>query len=155
MVDEVKSVFADLGFDEIEAARFDIMSDLLTMIRDEITSHSWTQAQSADRLGWHQPRVSQLMTGKLHQFSLDSLFEAAKRLGLHVGLESAPREQEFDCRPVADDLPSLFASSMHFGGVESWQGVLTPYTEDVRNVRPRASTSTSTGSKFEDAPLAA
>jgi predicted XRE-type DNA-binding protein len=139
---KVNSVFEDLGFDEAEAARLNVMSDLLTMIREEIASEGWTQTQAASRLRWHQPRVSDLLAGKLHKFSLDALFEAATRLGLQVSLESQPNEHEdgfeedvrFELpdifapantleRPTNQELRALLRPAMHVDGATSIFGV--------------------------------
>jgi predicted XRE-type DNA-binding protein len=45
-----------------------------------------TQAKAAKRLGVTQPRVSDLMRGKIDLFGLDALVNLATAVGLKVGL---------------------------------------------------------------------
>jgi predicted XRE-type DNA-binding protein len=46
-----------------------------------------TQAQAADRLGLTQPRLNDLLRGRINRFSLDALIGLAKRAGLTVRME--------------------------------------------------------------------
>lgn len=57
-----------------------LMMDLEAFIR----SQGWTQAEAARRLGVTQPRVSDLLRGKINLFSLDALVVMAAAAGLHV-----------------------------------------------------------------------
>jgi predicted XRE-type DNA-binding protein len=45
-----------------------------------------TQARAAASLGLTQPRLNALLKGKINQFSLDALVNAATRAGLQVDL---------------------------------------------------------------------
>jgi predicted XRE-type DNA-binding protein len=58
------------------------------MIRIEefVERSGLTQARAARRLGLTQPRLNALLKGKIDQFSLDALVNAATRAGLHVDL---------------------------------------------------------------------
>ena len=49
--------------------------DLTIMIRDIIEQQNWTQAVAADKLGISQPRVSNLVNGKIEKFTLDNLLK--------------------------------------------------------------------------------
>jgi predicted XRE-type DNA-binding protein len=49
-----------------------------------IKRQKWTQAQAAEALGVTQPRVSNLMRGKINAFSLDLLVKMAAAAGLRV-----------------------------------------------------------------------
>ena len=75
-------VFADLGFSPDEAHNLRVRSRLATRLCAEIKSRGLTQVQAADWLGVRQPRVSDLVRGKLHLFSLDALVNMAGRAGL-------------------------------------------------------------------------
>lgn len=59
-----------------------LMMDLEAFIR----SQGWTQAEAeaARRLGVTQPRVSDLLRGKINLFSLDALVAMAAAAGLRV-----------------------------------------------------------------------
>lgn len=53
---------------------------------------TWDEAQTrvAARLGLTQPRLNALLKGRIEQFSLDALVNAATRAGLHVELRITP-----------------------------------------------------------------
>ncbi len=46
-----------------------------------------TQAQAANRLGVTQPRLNDLLRGRVERFSLDALVGLAERAGLAVRME--------------------------------------------------------------------
>lgn len=58
------------------------------MIRIEKTIRGWdvSQIEAARRLGITQPRVNDLLRGKIDKFSLDSLFDLARHAGLKVSV---------------------------------------------------------------------
>ncbi|MGH8963554.1 MAG: helix-turn-helix domain-containing protein, partial [Jatrophihabitantaceae bacterium] len=53
-------------------------------VAERIKAEAWTQKQAAVRLGVTQPRISDLMRGKIDLFSLDSLVNMVVAAGLHV-----------------------------------------------------------------------
>ena len=57
----------------------------------EIERRSLTQSRAAVLLGVTQPRISDLMRGKLELFSLDMLVEMAGRAGFKVGIKLSRR----------------------------------------------------------------
>lgn len=69
-----------------EAENMKLRSALMMRVTGHIRKKGWTQAAVAERLGVTQPRVSDLMRGKINLFSLDTLAEMATALGLHVEL---------------------------------------------------------------------
>ncbi len=74
-----------------EAANMRLRSQLLTAVEQEIRSWSLTQAKAAERLGVTQPRLNDLLRGKIAKFSLDALVDLSARAGLAVklGVEKA------------------------------------------------------------------
>lgn len=60
---------------------------LIDAIRRQIERRHWTQAQAAKRLGVTQPRISNLMRGRIDLFSLDSLLAMAHAAGLIVEMK--------------------------------------------------------------------
>jgi predicted XRE-type DNA-binding protein len=80
-------VFEDLGFTSNEAANLELRSAMMTRLISEIKKSGMTQAQAAKRLRITQPRVSDLMRGKLHLFSIDTLVAMLASLGLRVDLK--------------------------------------------------------------------
>ena len=81
------SIFQELGFDPYEAKRLERRTQLLYYVRDEINRRGWTQQDAAEALGVQQPRVSDLMRGRLHLFSIDMLLEMLDRLDYEVGFD--------------------------------------------------------------------
>lgn len=80
------SVFEDLGFSSSEAVNLRLRSAMMDALIEEIERRKLTQAQAAKRMGITQPRVSDLMRGKLHVFSIDTLIVLLAAMGLKVDL---------------------------------------------------------------------
>jgi predicted XRE-type DNA-binding protein len=55
-------------------------------VKDHLTQAGLARAQAAKQLGVTQPRVSDLLRGKIHLFSLNTLFNLAASAGLHIDL---------------------------------------------------------------------
>jgi predicted XRE-type DNA-binding protein len=79
-------VFADLGFAPAEAENLRIRSAMMRALVAHIRKEKLTQARAAERLGVSQPRVSDLMRGKIHLFSIDNLVVLLAAAGLRVDL---------------------------------------------------------------------
>ena len=56
-----------------------------------IESKKWTQVQTAKQCGITQPRVNDLLRGRISKFSLDALVNIATAIGqrVHIELEDA------------------------------------------------------------------
>ena len=78
------NVFEQIGFSANEAAHLQLRSAMMTRLIAEIEKQNLTQAAAARRMGITQPRVSDLMRGKLHLFSIDTLVALLSALGLRV-----------------------------------------------------------------------
>ena len=78
------NVFRDLGFSEEEAEHLVIRADLLIQIQKVVTARRLKQAPLAKLLQVSQPRVSDLMRGRLHLFSIEMLIDMLGRLGVQV-----------------------------------------------------------------------
>ena len=63
-----------------------LRAELMHRIRDRITARKVTQAAAARGLGVTQPRLNDLLRGRIDKFSLDALVEMAGRAGLSVRL---------------------------------------------------------------------
>lgn len=68
------------------AENMKLRSSLMIALKDRIAQKELTQAQAAKLLGITQPRVSDLMRGKINLFGLDTLVNMATRAGLKVEL---------------------------------------------------------------------
>lgn len=74
-----------------EAANLRVRSELMDKITALIEENGWTQVEAAKRCGVTQPRISDLLRGRISRFSLDALVNIATALGcrVHVELEAA------------------------------------------------------------------
>jgi len=74
-----------------EAANLKARSELMSQIAALVAARGWTQVEAARRCGVTQPRLNDLLRGRLSRFSLDALVNIAAALGcrVHVGLEAA------------------------------------------------------------------
>ncbi len=78
------NVFRDLGFSAEEAEHLLVRADLLIQLQKVLASRGLTQAKAAKILRVTQPRVSDLLRGRIDLFSTDSLIDMLARLGVHV-----------------------------------------------------------------------
>jgi len=85
------NVFADLGFQDAEERLLKVK--LATKIAQLIENKGWTQAQTAERTGLDQPKVSRLLRGQLSGFSADRLFAVLNRLGHSVEVRISAKER--------------------------------------------------------------
>ena len=83
-VQRFRSVWDAIENSPEEAANMKARSDVLTAIRDIIGGWKITQAAAARRLGISQPRLNDLLRGRIDKFSLDALMNLAARAGLAV-----------------------------------------------------------------------
>jgi predicted XRE-type DNA-binding protein len=61
----------------------------MVAIEDHIRASGWIQAEAGRRLGVTQPRISDLMRGKIDLFGLDTLVNMATAAGLRLELRVA------------------------------------------------------------------
>lgn len=83
------SVFHELVDTPEQAANLTARGLLMIAIEQRIREEGWTQAEAAKCLHVTQPRVSDLLNGKVSKFSLDALVNMLAPVGL-----------AFDVRPV-------------------------------------------------------
>ena len=67
-----------------EAANLSLRSDLMDQITEIIKAAGWTQAEAAVHCGVTQPRINDLLRGRISRFSLDALVNIASALGRRV-----------------------------------------------------------------------
>ena len=78
------NVFRDIGFGEVEAENLKLRSDLMIRIEKYVKQSGMTQAEAARELGITQPRLNQLLKGKIQLFSLDALVNMLAGAGMRV-----------------------------------------------------------------------
>ena len=78
------NVFRDLGFSKDEAENLKIRTDLMIRISKLIDTRRLTQAQAASLFKVTQPRISDLVRGKIDRFSIDTLVAMLSHAGVAV-----------------------------------------------------------------------
>jgi predicted XRE-type DNA-binding protein len=81
------SVWDALEDSPAEAANMRLRSELMIAIKQAVKSWDVTQAAAARRLEVTQPRLNDLLRGRINNFSLDALIVLAARAGLAVRMQ--------------------------------------------------------------------
>ena len=72
-----------------QAENMKLRSALMMALKDHIASEGLSQGRAAKVFGVTQPRVSDLMRGKIELFGLDTLVNMLAAAGLHVEVHVA------------------------------------------------------------------
>jgi predicted XRE-type DNA-binding protein len=72
-----------------QAENMKLRSALMMALKDHIANEGLSQSQAAKVFGVTQPRVSDLMRGKIELFGLDTLVNMLAAAGLHVEVHVA------------------------------------------------------------------
>lgn len=84
------SVWDALADTPEQAANLQARAELMRQIASIIKTNEWKQAEAATRCGVTQPRINDLLRGRVSRFSLDALVNIATALGRRVHLELEP-----------------------------------------------------------------
>lgn len=84
------NIFLDIGFDPDEAANLLVRTDLMIDIAQIIKSRGLKQKDAAKLFGVSQPRISEVMRGKIDAFTIDSLVNMLGNAGMRVTVAVAP-----------------------------------------------------------------
>lgn len=79
-------MFADLRFTPEEAKNLKVRAQLMDEVRRLIVARGLTQAQAGALLGVAQPRISDLMRGKIGLFTIDALVNMLAHAGVGVSV---------------------------------------------------------------------
>lgn len=60
-----------------------LRANIMNQLREHVTAQSWRQIDAAEHLGVTQPRIPDLMRGRISQFSIDALIEMASTASIH------------------------------------------------------------------------
>lgn len=83
----VLTVYGDALEDSAgQAENMKLRAELMTQIRDYVEGLNMTQQAAARSLGLTQPRLSDLLRGRLDRFSLDMLVNVLARAGKYVNV---------------------------------------------------------------------
>jgi len=80
------NVFRDLGFSPDEAESLKVRADLMLNLQKAIGARKLKQGDAAELLGVSQPRVSDLMRGRIDLFSTETLIDMLAKLGIRTKL---------------------------------------------------------------------
>jgi len=80
------NVFRDIGFPPEEAQNLQLRSELMTRVERFVKRAGVTQTEAARALGITQPRLNDLLRGKIDKFSLDALVNMLGHAGMRVEL---------------------------------------------------------------------
>ena len=85
------SVWDALADTPEESANLRIRAELMRQIVVIVKKNGWTQAEAAQRCGITQPRMNDLLRGRISRFSLDALVNVATAIGrrVRVNVEAA------------------------------------------------------------------
>ena len=83
-IESYASVWDALADTPAEAANLRLRSALMRQIAEIVKKSGWTQAEAAERCGVTQPRINDLLRGRIARFSLDALVNIASALGRKV-----------------------------------------------------------------------
>lgn len=87
------NVFTDLGFEPEQALNLKVRADLMIEISKMIDEQGLTQTAAAKLLKVTQPRISDLVRGKIDRFSVDSLIEMLGHAGASVSFKVMARDK--------------------------------------------------------------
>jgi predicted XRE-type DNA-binding protein len=89
-VETFLSVWDALADTPEQAANLRARADLMRQIAELIEANGWKQTEAAEHCGVTQPRINDLLRGRVSRFSLDALVNIATALGRRVNLVLAP-----------------------------------------------------------------
>lgn len=90
MIHSFKSVWDALADTPEQAQSLRARAGLMRQITDVIEANGWTQAEAGAKCGVTQPRMNDLLRGRISRFSLDALVDIASALGRPVRIELQP-----------------------------------------------------------------
>jgi predicted XRE-type DNA-binding protein len=90
-VDTYNTVWDAIADTPEQAANLQARAELMRQIAGIIKVNDWKQADAATHCGVTQPRINDLLRGRVSRFSLDALVNIATALGrrVHMTLDAA------------------------------------------------------------------
>ncbi|MCU3298268.1 helix-turn-helix domain-containing protein, partial [Enterobacter hormaechei subsp. steigerwaltii] len=86
----MKNSFELISTDPVKFNTWSIKSKLIIIIRKLMIDNKWSQSEAAEKLGISQPRVSNMLNGKLDKFSVDTLLEMVFKMGYKLDMDFTP-----------------------------------------------------------------
>ena len=90
-IESYDSVWDAIADTPEQAANLRTRAELMQKINSIVKANGWTQTEAARQCGVTQPRIDDLLHGRVSRFSLDALVNIATAIGLrvHIELEAA------------------------------------------------------------------
>jgi len=88
-----QNIFEILTSDPVSLNMWNLKSNLILAIHKTVKDNGWNQTEAAAYLGISQPRVSNMLKGKLDKFSTDSLLEIMFKLGYKLDMAVHPSSE--------------------------------------------------------------
>ncbi len=90
-VEKFENVWDAIADTSGEAANMRAKSELMRKIVAILDKKNWTQTEAAKHCGITQPRMNDMLRGRMSRFSLDALVNIAASIGqrVHIELEAA------------------------------------------------------------------
>jgi predicted XRE-type DNA-binding protein len=73
-----------------QAANLRVRAELMQQIAAIVKKNRWTQTEAAQRCGFTQPRMNDLLRGRVSRFSMDALVNIATTIDRRVHVELEP-----------------------------------------------------------------
>lgn len=89
MSQHFESVWDAIEDTPAQAENMKVRSSLMIALKERIEAEGLSQANAAKLFGVTQPRISDLLRGKITLFSIDTLINMLATAGLHVELQIA------------------------------------------------------------------
>lgn len=89
-IESYASVWDAIADTPEQAANLRARAELMQKIAAIVKENAWTQAEAASHCGVTQPRMNDLLRGRVSRFSLDALVNIATAIGCRVHVELEP-----------------------------------------------------------------
>ena len=91
LIETYASVWDAVADTPEQAANLRARSELMRQIAAIVRDSGWTQLDAAQRCGVTQPRMNDLLRGRVSRFSIDALVNIATAIGrtVHIELQAA------------------------------------------------------------------
>lgn len=87
------NVFADIGFDAMEAQELAVKADLLALVMKAMRAKKLTQTEAAALCGVDQPTLSKALSGRLDSITIDRIARWLVALGQSVRIEVGAKKR--------------------------------------------------------------
>jgi predicted XRE-type DNA-binding protein len=89
MTESFDSVWDAIEDSPAQAENLKLRSSLMIALKKHIRENNLTQVQAAEKFGVTQPRISDLMRGRINLFSIDTLVNMLATAGLQIKVQIA------------------------------------------------------------------